>query len=300
MKTISTSMPQTEKGQSPILTQPVFVSLVFFVAVIILRYAEIYIPVLNTLPDKAMASRILGFLLVLGYLWMLRRPIQSIGLHGRNIGKAFLIGGFSLIILYVVLYTIQFISLGNAGETPRFVFGAINKETAIMGSLYFTLFYLFGQIVNAFMEESIFRGVILPNLMQRFKVGQAITLQALLFGLAHLIWPLNNWMNGRVTTGEAMADAGMLFISTTLGGLVFGYLYYRTGNLWTAIFAHFVDNVVGLFFHIQTANRLNAETDILMIASLGFLALVVLVKVAAKRLNLPALKPGQSDALIGL
>jgi len=80
-------------------------------------------------------------------------------------------------------------------------------------------------------------------------------------------------------------------VFTTIGGLVFGYLYYRTGSLWTAVFTHLIDNVVGLFFHIQTASRLNAERDILMLASIGFLALVILAWGIAKRSRLPTLKP---------
>jgi len=291
MKTISSSMTHTEKNNVPTIARPVIISLAFFLAVVILRYSETLVPGLAALPDKTIASRILGLLLVFVYIWALRKPIQSIGLHAGNFNKAFLIGGLSLIILYIVLYTIQFVRLNNAGETPQLVFAAINKKTGMLGGFSFTMVYLFGQIVNAIMEESIFRGVMLPNLMRRFKFWQANILQALLFGLAHLVFPFSDWLSGRATVGGAMADAGSLLIAATLGGLVYGYLFYRTGSLWTAIIAHFVDNAAILFFHIQTLTRTNAETDILMIASLGFLALVVLARAVAKHSNLPALEP---------
>jgi membrane protease YdiL (CAAX protease family) len=49
--------------------------------------------------------------------------------------------------------------------------------------------------------------------------------------------------------GEATAEAGALLVFTTIGGLVFGYLYYRTASLWTVVFAHLIDNVISLFFH---------------------------------------------------
>ena len=295
MNTISSSMSHPERSKVPAFARPIIISLVFFFAVVILRYSETLIPGLVSLPDKTIASRVLGLLLMFAYLWALRKPIQSIGIHGRNLNKAFLIGGLSLIILYIVLYTIQFVSLSNAGETPKLVFAAINKKAGVLGGLSFTMFYLFGQVVNAIMEEGIFRGVLLPNLMRRFKFWQANILQAFLFGLAHLVWPFSDWISGRATTGEAIAEAGLLIVFATLGGLVFGYLYYRTDSLWTAIFAHFVDNAASLFFHIQTASRTNAETDILIFASIGFLALVVLARVVSKRSKLSALKPWQSD-----
>ena len=164
-----------------------------------------------------------------------------------------------------------------------------------MGGLFFTLLYLVGQLFNAFMEESIFRGVILPHLMLRFSFWKANALQALLFGLAHLVFPLSSWVSGQATSGEAAAEAVSLLVFTTVAGLVFGYLYYRTNSLWTAVFAHLIDNVVGIFFHIQIVSRLNAETDILMLASIGFFSLVLLAWIVAKRSDLPALKPWEQN-----
>ena len=291
MKTTLSSVPQAERYNALSLARPIVVSLALFFVVVALRYTEVLVPALNALPDKSIVSKVLGFIFVLGYLRVLRKPMSSIGLHSRNFDKAFLIGGLSLIILYAALYGVQFYRLSLAGETPRLVFGAINKETGAMGGLFFTSFYLFGQIVNAFMEEGIFRGVMLPHLMRRFSFWQANALQAFLFGLAHLVWPLSSWARGQATPEEAIAEATSLLIFTTVGGLVFGYLYYRTDSLWTAWFAHLIDNAIGLFFHIQIVSRLNAETDILMLASIGFISLVLLAWIVAKRSQLPMLKP---------
>lgn len=297
MKISSTSMSHAETSNAPALARPVFTSLAFFLALVALRFTEIVVPGLDTLPDKNIFSRILGFLLVLGYLGALRKSMSSIGLHARHFGKAFLVGGLSLILMYVTLYIIQFYRLSSAGETPRIVFAVINKASGTNYGLYFTLFQLFGQIVNVFMEEGIFRGVMLPHLMQRFKFSQANMLQALLFGLAHLALAgsLSNWLSGQATAGEALSEAGFLLLATITGGLVFGYLYYRTGSLWTVIFAHLIDNCVTKFFHIQTATRLNAETDILMLASVGFISLVILAWIVAKRTNMQTLEPWQSN-----
>ena len=291
MKTSLSSVSRAERYNALSLARPIVVSLALFFVVVVLRYTEVFVPGLNTLPDKSIVSKVLGFILVLGYLRVLRKPISSIGLHSRNFNKAFLIGGLSMITLYMVLYTIQFYRLSSSGETPRLLFAVINKETLVLGGLSFTLFHLFGQIVNAFMEESIFRGLMLPQLMRRFRFWQANVLQAFLFGLAHLVWPLMSWLRGQSTAEEALAGAASLLIFTTVGGLVFGYLYYRTDSLWTGIFAHLIDNSAALYFHIQIANRPNGETDILMLASLGFISLVVLAWIVAKRFNLPTLKP---------
>jgi membrane protease YdiL (CAAX protease family) len=153
---------------------------------------------------------------------LLRKPISSIGVHVRNFDNAFLIGALSLLLLYTTLYAIQFFRLGIAGENPRLIFGLIDKETGAIGGLFFTLFYLVGQFFNAFMEESIFRGVILPHIMLRYRFWKANVLQAFLFGLAHLVFPLSSWVKGQATAGEAAAEAISLLIFTTIAGLVFG------------------------------------------------------------------------------
>jgi membrane protease YdiL (CAAX protease family) len=291
MTTLS-SESRSERYNAFSLARPIIVVLAFFLIVIALRSLDVFVLRLDELPDETIFSRVLGFLLVLGYLRMLRKPISSIGLHARNFDKAFLIGALSLVILFVALYGVQFYLLSTAGETPRLVFAAFDEETGAMGGLFFTLFYLFGQLFNAFMEESIFRGVILPHFMLRFSFWKANALQAILFGLAHLVFPLSSWVSGQATAGEAVAEAASLLVFTTIGGLVFGYLYYRTDSLWTAVFAHLIDNVIGLFFHIQTVSSLNAETDILffLLGRIGFLALVILAWTVSKRSNLPTLK----------
>ena len=298
MKTSLSSESRAERYNTLSLARPIVVSLALFLAVIALRSVDLFVLRLDELPDKTIVSKVLGLILVLGYLRVLRKPISSIGLHSRNFARAFLIGGLSLLILYAALYGVQFYRLSTAGETPRLVFGAINKETGAMGGLFFTLFYLFGQIVNAFMEEGIFRGVMLPHLMRRFRFWQANALQAFLFGLAHLVWPLSSWVRGQATAEEAIAGAASLLVATTVGGLVFGYLYYRTDSLWTAVFAHLIDNITFLFFHIQTVSSPNAETEIIMLSRIGFFALVILAWIVAKRSNLPTLKPWGANYIV--
>jgi membrane protease YdiL (CAAX protease family) len=291
MKISLSSESQAERSNAFSLPQPISVSLAFFLVLIALRLIDLFVLRLDEFPDRNIFSRVVGFLLVLGYLRLLRKPLSSIGLHAKNFDKAFLVGGLGLLLLYATLYAVQFYRLSLAGEAPRLVFGTIDMETEAMAGLSFTLFDLFGQVWNALMEESIFRGVLLPLLMLRFRFWKANALQAILFGLAHLVFPLHSWVSGQATAAEATAEAAFLLVSATVGGLVFGYLYYRTNNLWTVVFAHLLDNRIGRLFHLQTASRLNAETDILMMASLGFIGLVILAWAVSKRSNLPTLKP---------
>ena len=108
MKTSLSSESRAERYNALSLARPIVVSLVFFLAVIALRSVDLFVLRLDVLSDKTIVSKVLGFLLVLGYLRVLRKPISSIGLHSRNFDRAFLIGGLSLLILYAALYAFQF------------------------------------------------------------------------------------------------------------------------------------------------------------------------------------------------
>src|SRR5262245_54298205 len=168
MKTSLSSESRAEGDNAFSPAQPIIVSLAFFLLVVALRSIDAFVLRLDELPDPYILSRVLGFLLVLGYLWVRGKPISAIGFHTRNFDKAFRIGALSLLLLYTTLYAVQFYRLSIAGETPRLIFGAIDKESGALGGRFFTMFYLLGQLFNALMEEAIFRGVILPQLMLRF------------------------------------------------------------------------------------------------------------------------------------
>jgi len=286
---------RAERYNALLPARPFVVPLALFLIVILLRSLDLFVLRLDALPDEIIVSRVLGLIFIILYLQVLRKPVSSIGLHTRNLAKAFLIIGSSLVFAYTLLYAVQYYQLITAGESPRLVFGAINPESGVMGSSLFSSFFLFGQFVNALMEEVVFRGVMLPHFMRRFTFWKANALQSILFGVAHLVFPISSWARGEVTSGEALAQAVSLLLFTTIGGLIFGYLYYRTDNLWTAVLAHLTDNIVGLFFHIQTVSRVNAETDILPLASIGLFASVLVAWIVAKHHHLPALRPWASN-----
>ncbi|HLY72355.1 MAG TPA: CPBP family intramembrane glutamic endopeptidase, partial [Puia sp.] len=86
------------------------------------------------------------------------------------------------------------------------------------------MFIAFGMLVIiAFIEEIVFRGYILNNLMQSFNKWIALLISASLFALAHSLNP-----------GSNLLSVGGLF----LAGILLGINYIYTKNLWFAIFFH--------------------------------------------------------------
>ncbi len=85
---------------------------------------------------------------------------------------------------------------------------------------------LSASLMNAFGEEIIFRGMLLPALSTRCGIGLAIVLQSLIFTLYHF-FPLQNSV--------------LLFFM----GILFGLGYLWSGSLLTPVIAHLIENGAG-------------------------------------------------------
>ena len=82
-------------------------------------------------------------------------------------------------------------------------------------------------IVPAFCEELLFRGTFQPLLSETLRSSHAgIWITAIIFSSIHLQF--------------------FGFLPRLILGLVFGYLFYWTGNLWYSIIAHFINNFVSV------------------------------------------------------
>ncbi len=268
---------------------PIVIASAFTLALIALRALDLLVLQADSWPDPTILSKALGLLLVFLFLRTVRERLDSIGLHARNFAYAFGIGAVSLLAIFACLYAIGFYTLRADGQIPRVVLGIVDKNGALIAGTMFVSLYLAGQVLNAFAEESIFRGIILPRFMRTMSFWKANLAQALLFAAAHLIWPLSSFALGQATLAEALVQGVMLLVFTTIGGLLFGYLYYRTNSLWTSVFAHFIDNSVWLFIHIETSTRVNAETDVSMFARIGFLSLALIAAFTTKRAGIAPL-----------
>lgn len=93
----------------------------------------------------------------------------------------------------------------------------------------FVLYVINVTVLPAFLEEFVFRGVILQSL-RRFGDAFAVGVSAVIFGLMH--------MN--------LVQAPYAVVM----GLLFGYLAIRTGSLWTGIILHFINNMITVLLQV--------------------------------------------------
>ncbi|MGO3328248.1 CPBP family intramembrane glutamic endopeptidase [Gordonia sp. (in: high G+C Gram-positive bacteria)] len=101
-------------------------------------------------------------------------------------------------------------------------------------------------------EELLFRGIVTGALLRRHSVAVAITVQAVLFGLWHIVSSIG-LSEGNEGIGDVVGSglAGQIFgvvgavVFTGASGAVFGWLRIRTGSLLPCIALHWAANGAG-------------------------------------------------------
>ena len=127
------------------------------------------------------------------------------------------------------------------------------------------------QLLLPFVEELIFRGVIMHGLMRNYSKFTAVFVSALMFALFHL----NPWQ----------------FLATFILGLMLGILMVRTRNIYLCILGHAINNGLVLI-SIQYSKELqdtsffqSSKSSQLLISTLIVAAALVLVFIFSRERN---------------
>jgi membrane protease YdiL (CAAX protease family) len=276
------------------LKNPVIVSLTLYMLAWFFKYLDTFILRLDEKIGEAILTKSLGFILVVVYVGVCGRKLRDIGFHSRNLGKVLLIAFAGFGFLYAFAFVTQLLILRSSGEDARFVLSAVDPRTGMSGGLLFGIWLLVANLVNSAMEDGLFRGVMIRLLLVRFSGWGAIILQAVLFSLWHVSWPLRRLLDGQATFGEAAFEAFGLLLATLISGVVYGYFYYKTDNLWGAFVGHTINNGIFNVLFIQTSIGTQAGTEFgpfLVFFLGGYVLLIPIIALVTNRLRTPEVKP---------
>ncbi|MBO8156813.1 MAG: CPBP family intramembrane metalloprotease [Bacillaceae bacterium] len=260
---------------------PLFMGMVILMLALLFRINDIFVLRIDEQWGEIFISKAIGFLLVLLYLFLSNKSISFIGLRRTNITVNLILGAILTIAIYFLAYLIEYFVMTFSFEEPIILFSAIDSKQGRYGGALFALWLLLGNIVNAFMEEGLFRGLLIPKFMTRFSFWASNLLQAFLFGIWHLVWPLKDLMVGEVSLSGAVSGSGIIFIGTFINGFVWGYMFFKTESLWTPWISHVMANSVLNFIHIQTAVELDPFIMIrnVVVSNLFLLSIFLIKKV---------------------
>ncbi len=168
---------------------------------------------------------------------------------------------------------------------------AYNKQMQVMARMNgvgdYIISILIVALLPAVFEEAIFRGA-LQNLLSRWIKAPvwAIVITAIIFSAVH-----------------GSYDG---FVPRFVLGFILGWLFYRTGNIWVNIVAHFLNNAIGitlLYFY----SKPNQPTDLsklddrfpIWLGAVGVIAVIALLYAFDKASKDEINRPGEEALLQG-
>lgn len=276
------------------LRRPVLVVFILFILACLFKYFDSFVFRLDERIGEAIMTKSLGFMLVAAYLRACGRKLRDIGFHSRKLGKVLLIALAGFGFLYALAFISQLFILRSSGEDARFALSAVDPRTGMSGGLLFGIWLLLANLVNSAMEEGLFRGIMTRHFLRRFSVWGAIFLQAGFFAVWHLSWPIRHLIDGQVALGEVAFEAAALLISTLISGTVYGYLYYKTDNLWLPFIGHTINNGIFNVLFFRTSVGMQSALEFAPFTAmflLGHILLIPIIGLVANRLNTPNVKP---------
>jgi membrane protease YdiL (CAAX protease family) len=284
--------PRAQKWYEWSLRHTILIPIILFIIAAVFKTFDVFVFHIDERLGEIIISKSLGFLLVVAYLWLVGKSVTAIGLHGKYVTKSLIIGSTGIILILSFSYGLQFGVLAGAGKEPSLVFTAIDPTAGVTGGAAFALFLLVGNFINSFMEEGLFRGVMLRHFRVSLSFWRANFLQAAFFGIWHLNWPIKQFLTGQLGGGGLASQSLIVLVATGIVGFAMGYLYLKTGNLWGPWIMHTVNNSTQNMVHIQTTDGLDSDMMVFQIAlTFSLVAIILFFRALTKRFQTPELKP---------
>ncbi len=236
--------------------KPVQMAAAILLVIVALRLLDVFVIRSDEIFGEQYLTKVVGMILVFGYAWYVKGDWSSIGFGKENWGVAMLLGAAIMGVALLIGYGVEWFLLVGQNAVPRLFVspqGLSLTGDAAGGGLALTVSLLVGNLVNSFMEEGLFRGVLITHLGSRMALWKANLIQAGIFGVWHIVWPARDYLDGKMDAGEAIGIAVGYAIISGLIGFAWGYFYQKTNTLWVAWAAHTVNNSTMNLVHITTA-----------------------------------------------
>lgn len=220
------------------------IAILMFTIAVAWRIVDVLILGLGDTLVNILPSKLFPLLIMVGLFWRYRRSeLESVlGLSRNNLRSHIAIGlvvGVAMYLLIdaggVILYALFIDSSYPLALTIPFV------ELLWYQLIFFAL--------NAFLEETLFRGLIQNSLRTRHSVNFAILVSAVIFGLWHIIWPIVNGFSSEIALNQvaSMVAFGIIF-GAFMG--VFYEKFTKRSSLLGPIIAHTLVNFFNESFRL--------------------------------------------------
>lgn len=239
----------------PVVSTIAFIGLDFIIMSMFIsifeKIIEFIIPSTTDVVIHSIATIIVTIIFLLIYIRYMRNKLKNL-ISTKNLK-------FALILIIPSFITVFFNLVSNV----------------IDGNFAFNFVVIIVGIAIPFMEEVVFRGFIVSNLMRirkskKINIYLIVTLSALPFGLLHLV---------NIMAGANLSYTILQALCTLCLGVLYAGVYLRTGNLIVPIIAHGIMDISGL----TNSNLIGTKTAAIVsqtpssIESIGMIIISIIV-----------------------
>ncbi len=262
--------------------KPIMVSCLLFSICLAVRFIEYFVTQTDkTVLGENLFHKILGIVLIAIVLNAAQLKWNEIGFKKGNSVRDFLKGFLFGAMCFAFSYAIEIAILNIQSNTAHLelyttgfsITGLQNKNT---GVLFFILCIVFN-IINVWMEEGLFRGLIIKIISNKASFAKANLISALLFGIWHFVMPIRSCIEGDMDfTGMILLSIGYVILSGLMS-IKWGLLYHMSGNLWIGVADHLFNNAVATNMLHVVSNSGADEMQIIRIALAQIISLIFVV-----------------------
>lgn len=283
-----TNMARTgkEERQKKLLNNSVRTCLyLFFILIAIHTFEAIVLRMDETFFAENFINKLFGIVVICFVVKILGWKWKDIGFTRARFEWNIVIGFALAVVSFLVAYTVEIIILNALGKNVNsgfFTTGfSLTGKTTIQTGIWFILMCIFFNIINVIMEEGVFRGLFYGIMKTKHSLKTALVIQALLFGIWHIVTPLHNWIDGDIDVfGFIGLSVGYIILAGMMG-IKWGLMYRMTGSLYAGIADHFFNNCIATnLLHIITDTGIDELmiVRVLIAQVLSFIIVMILWK----------------------
>lgn len=226
-------------------------------------------------------NKLFGIFVLWIVLKALRWKWSEIGFQGNHFARNIAFGFTLAAATFFIAYLVEISILSSRGESARLGFFimafSLTGAAEIRRGAGFILMCVIFNIINVLMEEGTFRGLFYRIIRTDHSGKSAMLIQALLFGIWHVVTPLHNLIDGDLNPASFIGLSIGYILLAGMMGIKWLLMYRLTGSLYAGMTDHFFNNCIATnLLHLTT----ESGTDELMIVRVVIAQLLSFIAVA--------------------
>ena len=158
------------------------------------------------------------------------QDLRYLGIEFKHVPKKIMIGFVGYVtcmpfLLLTLLISFMAMTFFKAEPPPHPLVPIVMKDESVLDLIYMMVFAC---ILGPITEEIFFRGLLYPLFKKRVGIVLVAVLTAMLFAFLHMNW--------------------VMVLSIFVLGILFAYLYEKTGSLLPSMFVHMLHNTIMFIF----------------------------------------------------